>query len=301
MRLAVQNCAAMNWDDLRYVVTLSSSGSLAKAARVLGVDHTTVGRRVDAAERALGVRLFTRTPAGYVPTADAERLLAPMRQVEEAVLAVERGATAHSDALEGVVRVTSPETFGVSWLSPRLAKFGLRHPGLEVQLVPAGEVLDLGRRQAEVAVRFFRSKQAGLAVRRAGEVSYGLYASHEYLARRPLRQATELHQHRLLTGPPGDLEMTWLEKLNPSAQPAFTSTLSLALLEAAKSSAGVAVLPRYLGDAQPSLQHLPMPDAPSETLWLTVHRDLRQTPRIRALLDFLVKELGDDAARLRGA
>lgn len=290
----------MNWDDLRYVVALSQAGSLAKAARALGVDHTTVGRRVEAAERSLGVRLFTRTPSGYLPTADAERLLGPMKQVEEAVLAVERGATAQRDTLEGVVRVTSPETFGVSWLAPVLARFGLEHPGLEVHLVPAGEVLDLGRRQAELAVRFFRSKQASLAVRRAGEVAYGLYASREYLARRPLRSPAELHQHRLLSGVAGDVEAAWLKRLNPAARPAFTSTLSLALLEAAKAAGGVAVLPRYLGEGQPSLQHVPMPEAPTETLWLTVHRDLRQTPRIRALLDHLVKAVADDAPRLNG-
>ena len=102
----------MNWDDLRFVLALARSGSLARAAKALAVDHTTVGRRVDAAEAALGLRLFTRTTTGYVPTADAERLLAPMKQVEEAVLAVERGALANDDALAGTVRVTSPESLG---------------------------------------------------------------------------------------------------------------------------------------------------------------------------------------------
>jgi hypothetical protein len=97
----------MNWDDLRFVLALSEAGSLARAAKALAVDHTTVGRRVEAAEASLGVRLFTRTTTGYVATADAERLLGPMKQVEDAVLAVERGATASRDTLEGVVRVTS--------------------------------------------------------------------------------------------------------------------------------------------------------------------------------------------------
>lgn len=299
----VQKCTAMNWDDLRFVLALSNAGSLARAAKVLDVDHTTVGRRVEAAEASLGVRLFTRTTTGYLPTIDADRLLAPMKQVEEAVLAVERGAVAHRDALEGVVRVTSPETFGVSYLAPRLAAFGLRHPGLSVELVPAGEVLDLGRRQAELAVRFFRSKQASLVVRRAGDVGYGLYASREYLARHPVKGPADLVQHRVLSAMPGPgiLEAVWLKKLNPRVQPAFMSTVSLALLGAARASAGVAVLPRYLGDAEPTLRHIPMPNVPSEAIWLTVHRDLRRTPRVRALLDFLVGALEEDAAVLRGA
>ena len=96
----------MNWDDLRFVLTLSKTGTLTRAAQVLEVEHTTVGRRVEAAEAALGVRLFTRTSSGYVPTAEAERLLAPMRQVEEAALAVERAAAGPdaSGALPNVPR-----------------------------------------------------------------------------------------------------------------------------------------------------------------------------------------------------
>src|SRR5262245_18602365 len=105
---------AMNWDDLRFVAAVAKLGSLAKAAHALGVDHTTVGRRVVATERALGLNLFTRTQAGYVLTHEGERLVAPLRHVEEAVLSLERSVQHRS--LEGTVRVTSPETFGVAYL-----------------------------------------------------------------------------------------------------------------------------------------------------------------------------------------
>lgn len=286
----------MNWDDLRYVLALSAVGSLAKAAKVLDVDHTTVGRRIEAAEAALGVRLFTRTTTGYVPTADADRLIGPMRQVEEAVLAVERGAVARRDTLEGAVRITSPETFGVAYLAPRLAVFGQQHPGLQIELVAAGEVLDLGRRQAELAVRFFPSKGDALAVRKVGEVTYGLYATRAYLGRKRLRTPAELTGHRVLSAP--GIETDWLARLNAKVTPAFTSTLSLALLSAAKASAGVAVLPRYLGDAEPDLTYVRMPGEPGEPVFLTVHRDLRSSPRIRALLDFLAAALEADRAVL---
>lgn len=289
----------MNWDDLRYVLALVQSGSLAGAARVLGVDHTTVGRRVDAAEAALGVRLFTRTTIGVVPTADAERLIASMEKVEAAVLSVERTARSKGDRLEGVVRVTSPETLGASYLAPRLATFGNEHPGLTIELVPAGEVLDLGRGEAEIAVRLFKSKQESLVVRHAATLAYGLYASESYLARRPLKVREGLADHVLL-GSPGerDLETVWLRRLDPEARPRFTSAFSLALLAAARAGAGVAVLPRYLGDAEPGLRHLPMPDPPSEAVWLTVHEDLKDTPRVRVLLDFLAQTFRRDAAIL---
>jgi DNA-binding transcriptional LysR family regulator len=292
----------MNWDDVRYVLALSSAGTLVGAAKLLDSHHTTVARRIDAAEDSLGVRLFTRGATGYVATAEADRLLAPMRQVEAAALAVERLASAGRDDLVGQLRVTSPETFGVAYLAPRLAAFGQRHPGLAIEIVPAGEVLDLGRRQAEIAIRTFRSKQANLVLRRLATVGYGVYAAHAYLARRPLKGPADLAHHVVLA-PRGarDIETAWLARLCPSARPGFTSDLSLALLAAARASAGVAILPRYLGDAEPSLRHVAMPDPPAETLWLTVHRDLKATPRVRALLDHLVATATADARLLRGS
>jgi DNA-binding transcriptional LysR family regulator len=292
----------MNWDDLRHVLAVSRAGSLARAAKALHVDHTTVGRRVEAAEAALGVRLFTRTTTGFVLTADGERLVEPMRRVEEAALAVERAAEAQDERLAGAVRVTSPETFGVSYLGPRLATFGLAHPGLKIELMPAGEVLDLGRREAELAVRMFRSKHESLVVRRVGEVRYGLYGSHVYLGQRPLRGREALERHTLLgVADAKAIEAVWLRRLNPRARPAFVSDSSLALLAAARASAGVAVLPRYLGDGDATLRRVTMPDEPAEPIWLTVHRDLQATPRVRALLDFLAATLRQDAPLLTGA
>src|SRR5689334_4799791 len=152
----------MNWDDLRFVLALSRAGSLARAAKELRVDHTTVGRRIEAVEADLGVRLFTRTTTGYVLTAEASALLPEIQRVEEAVLALERGAHAQHDSLEGSVRITSGETFGACYLAPRLVSFGRRHPGLTIELVTGGVVLDLARREADIAVRLFRSSHENL-------------------------------------------------------------------------------------------------------------------------------------------
>ncbi|MFO0600160.1 MAG: LysR family transcriptional regulator [Myxococcaceae bacterium] len=291
----------MNWDDLRVVLALSDVGSLAKAAQRLGVDHTTVGRRVDALEGALRLKLFTRSPRGYVATADAERLLEPLRRVEAAVHDVERVAAA-ADVLAGTVKVTAPETFGASYLAPRLAVFGREHPQVRIELALSGTVFDLGRREAEIAVRPFRSKQENLVVRKVATVAYGLYGSSDYLRRRPVLGPQRLHEHCLLSSPDqGDLEARWLQRLDRRAQPTLASTLSLALLSGAKASAGLAVLPRYLGDLEPSLRLVPMPDPPHEDMWLTVHRDLQRTPRVRALLDFLGASMATDARQFTGA
>lgn len=290
----------MNWGDLRFVAAVARHGSLLRASVELGVRHTTVGRRIDAAESALRTRLFARSTTGLVLTAEGERLLASLTQVEDAVNTLERRASAEHQQLEGVVRVTAPETFGVGWLAPRLAALAREHAGLRIELDPSGQVLDLSRRQAEVAVRFFRSKQQGLVVRRAAEVAHGLYAARSYLARQPLRSPRELSGRPLLSVPAGSVEAKWLATLARGTEPFFTSTLTLGLLDAARAGLGIALLPRYLGDSDPALQHLPMPGEPIETVWLTVHRDLRNTPRVRAVLDFLLAELERDRRQLLG-
>jgi DNA-binding transcriptional LysR family regulator len=293
----------VNWDDLRFVLALSRAGSLARAARELRVDHSTVGRRIEAIEADLGVRLFTRTTTGYVITAEAERLLPGIRNVEEAVLAIERGAHAQHDAVEGVVRVTSGETFGARYLAPRLVAFGRAHPGLTLELIAGGEVLDLARREADIAVRFFRSAHESLVVRRVAELGHALYASEAYLALRPVSTPEELRDHPIFTAAPGlnVVEAAWVERLTGGARPAFVTNMTIALVEAARSGAGLAVLPRYLGDTDPALRRVPMPDEPRESIWITVHRDLQQARRVRAVLDFLNECLEKDRGLLLGA
>ena len=141
---------------------------------------------------------------------------------------------------------------------------------------------------------------ASLVVRRVAEVGHGLYAAKSYLARYPVRSAADLKGRPLLTGPAADVETKWFAKLAKDTPPTFTSVLAVALAEAARTGAGIAVLPRFLGDAIAELEHLPMPDEPHETLWLTVHRDLRSTPRVRAVLDFLIGEFKRERLTLRG-
>lgn len=296
----MHNGGIMNWDDLRHVLAVVRHGSLLGAARELGVDHTTVGRRVGAAERALAAKLFQRGTTGLTPTAEGEHLLESLQRIEDAVSDLERKASAEQRALVGTVKVTAPESFGITWLAPRLATFARQHPGLRIDLDPSGKVLDLHKGQAEIALRFFRSTDQGLVIRRVAEVRYGLYAARAYLARYPLRSPADLATRPLLGAPAGDADAVWLAELSGGAEPIFTTVLAVALLNATRAAAGIAVLPRYLGDADDALVYLPMPGEPHETLWLTVHRDLRTTPRVRAVLDFLIAELERERLSLHG-
>jgi DNA-binding transcriptional LysR family regulator len=292
----------LNWDDLRFVLALSRAGSLARAAKALNVDHTTVGRRVEALEESLGIALFARTSTGYVLSAEAESLLPSFEKVEESVLALERAAHTKDEALEGTVRVTSGETLGAVYLAPRLAKLGREHPGLTLEVFTGGQVLDLARREADIAVRLFRSKHESLVIRKVGDLAHGLYASKAYLAERPWKGPKTLAHHAIVNSmvEPGAVEAKWVEKLTGGKRPVFVSNLTTALLEAAKAGAGVTVLPRYVGDAEPSLTYLPMADEPREPIWITVHRDLKQARRIRVVLDYLRQCISADSALFLG-
>ena len=277
----------MNWDHLRFLLALAEQGTLSAAARVLGVDHSTVGRRVDSAEAALGVRLFTRSVTGYALSPDGERLLPQMHKVAQAMHGLRRAAEQGEVSVRGPIRVTCPETLGMTWLAQRLAEFALQEPGIQVLLDPSGRVADLGVGEAEIAVRNVRSTQQRLVVQPLADVEYGLYASPHYLAQHPIEPGFVGAHFLAPPASPGSIEGAWLSRLAPSAQPVLVSELSICLASAAQVSAGIAILPNYLGRSHPGLEQIPVPDPPRESLWLTVHEDVRKVARVRALMAYL--------------
>jgi DNA-binding transcriptional LysR family regulator len=293
----------VNWDDLRYVLALAEAGSLAKAARTLKVDHTTVGRRIEALESDVGIRLFTRTTNGYTLTREAEELLPDIRDIETNVLAIQRNAQARSQAIQGKLRITASEALGSRFVAPRLAGFARKHPQISVEFVTAVHAVDLARREADLAIRLFRSSHDYLVTKRVGEFGYALYASEEYLARRPAPIGPgELQKHDLvnLTLPASvPNEATWLEELGRGARVALVTNSTAVALGAALGGTGITLLPCFLGDLESKLRRIPMPDEPTRCVWLTVHKDLRRSPPIRAMLDFLTEMFRADEEFLR--
>lgn len=284
--------APLRWDDLRFIAAVARSGSLLAASAALGVDHTTVGRRLSAAERALGVTLFVRSPTGLTLTPEGEQLLTPVAAVEAAILAVERKAGADDGALVGRVKVTAPETLGCAFLAPRLARFAVGHPGLVVDVDASGAVKNLHRREAEVAVRTWKSTDASIVVKKAGRVAFAVYAAKALVARRPMRGAADLaHVPQIVSGD-DDVDTRFLRALAPQAPLALRCELALGVQAALHVGTAVGVLPRYLGDVDDALVRVPLRDEPVDDIYLTVHKDLRQTPRVRAVLDFLAAEFG---------
>src|SRR5262245_44529520 len=165
----------IEWDDLRFVLAVAAEGSLAGAARVLGVNHTTVLRRVNAFEERLGVRLFERLPAGYTLTTEGAELIEAARLMEDTVTSLERRLVGRDRKLAGTIRVTTTDTLAGSILPGILADFRRQHPGIALELATSNMVVSLSKRAADVAIRPAENPPEALVGRRVSSVAFALY------------------------------------------------------------------------------------------------------------------------------
>lgn len=172
---------SMNWDNLRYVLTVADKGSIAAAARELGVNRSTVLRRLESFQRSLGCRIFIRNDSGYVLTPEAEKMMSAAREVESTLFNLQRDIAGHELRLEGELRVTTTDGLMSSIVGPAVANFHRSHPKIVIELSVTNHVLDLTRRDADVAIRPTQTPPANLVGHRLREVEFGLYASPAYL------------------------------------------------------------------------------------------------------------------------
>lgn len=285
----------MDWDDLKIALAVARAGTLSAAARTLGTTQPTVGRRLDALEHKLGAPLFDRLADGLKPTPLGQSLLQGLEQMDEGAQAVRRLVAARDTGLHGEILVTSLDWLGDDMLAPMLARFGARHRGIDIELVNTGKVFNLARREADVSVRFGAFEQENLIERRVGAVRYALYASKAYLMRHGWPEAANgLSGHRLvmLDRAAGEVpHEAWLAALAHDAHISLRANGLHAHLAAVREGEAMAVLPCLLGDGEPDLRRLPLPQQPLvRAVRLGFHADLRDSPRIRALVDFIVEE-----------
>jgi DNA-binding transcriptional LysR family regulator len=292
----------LEWNDLRFLLAVQRARTLSAAARKLGCDQTTVGRRLDALEQALDRRLFRRTPEGYFPTSEGELALARAERIEDEVMAMEREISGRDERPQGQVRLTTWESMGQHFLAQRLASFRQRYPDIELSLNMDNRPLNLSRREADLALRPGKPAQQELQVRKIGEVVAGLYAAPSYLKKRgEPRTVAELSGHDIVDDEDRNYRLSlWLHGIMKPGRVTLRSDSSMVQATAAAGGAGIAVLFCYVGDAHRGLKRiLPDDELPSD-LWIAVHRDLQHAARVRALIDFLV-ELGErEAAVLTG-
>lgn len=286
----------IGWELYRTFLAVVEEGSLSGAARVLGSTQPTVGRHVDALEKALGLPLFTRSQTGLLPTDGALALRSHAEAMQSTSASLERVAKAFGAGVRGAVRISASEVVGVEILPSILADLSHAHPHLAVELVLSNRVQDLVNREVDIAVRMVSPKQDVLLATRVGNVTLGLHAHPEYLARRGTpKTVTELKEHALIGF---DQETPFLRVAKAAfevwdrehfSQRCDSDVAQLALIRVA---AGIGVCQVGLAERPPRLMRV-LPDkfAYALTTWVAMHDDLRSSPRCRVTFDALVRGL----------
>jgi DNA-binding transcriptional LysR family regulator len=290
----------VNWDDLRFFLIVARQRTLSSAARVLKVTQPTVGRRITALEKQLGAELFVRSSAGFVLTTSGARALAFAERMEQDVLGAERQLLGKDEGVAGTVRITASEWLVSSVLSPLVGALLTNYPKLKLELVADARHLNLARREADIALRPRRFEQPGIVQRSLGKLAFGLYAEHSYLNTLGAPEPGDGRGHVLvsMSDETGDVARPWLENVLPHATRSVKTNGRDAMLALVRSGVGLACLARIAGDAAPELRRVELAGAPTPTLWLGMHRDARETPRVRAVVAHLTEQLRLLAPRL---
>ena len=295
----------MEWSDLRYFAAVSRTGSLAGAARDLGVNHSTVFRRINALEASLGVKLFERLPGGYALSAAGEEMMASAARVEEEITALDRRISGRDYRLSGSIRVTTTDTIGLHFVQPHLFAFYESYPGIRVELVISNEFFSLSKREADVAIRPTRTPPEELVGRRVSDLAWAVYGGADYLkVKGKPRTAAALARYAFVSGDDSMAHLPatrWLKQHVPETNVVYRSNSLMTQLAATKAGFGLAVLPCFLADSEPALMRVLPPDARlASALWLLTHRDLRHTARVRAFMDFMANSIRSQKSLLEG-
>lgn len=293
----------LGWDDLRYLLAVRRHGSLGSAARALGLNKSTISRRIAALQSELGAALLQRGPRGYEVTAQGEAAIAAAEQVERVVNELV-GAVGDADrTAKGTVRVTVPAWFAQHVIIPALTAFRETYPGLDIHLVTTDEVLDLGRREVDIALRNVRPTQRSLIVRKAGVLAFAMYASRSYVALHGAPSNREdLKRHQLIAYPDAVAYVDayrWANAL--SDRVALRATDATSMLDAVAAGLGIGVLPCFLAARAPDVVCLETvgPPAP-EVIWLVTHPDTVEVKRVRVVTAWLLDLFARNASTLAG-
>ncbi len=292
-----QNPQGFDWDDLKHLLGVARHGSTLAAGRALGVDQSTVQRRLAELERRIGQPLVKRQQSGYRLTAFGEALLPHAERIEQAVTVFEQQIAIAAAEVAGIVRVTCPEpiVYRITQ-SPLLERFKARHPALQVHFVMADRYVDLAKGEADVALRSGDTDDGALVGRKIGDSIWAIYASRTYIERHGRPERVEDLASHALVGFDDTLAKhrlsTWLREVAPHAELVARSNSVLGLVYSAKAGVGVAPLPIALGDAEPDLVRVIEPIAELTRVWrMLTTAELRHTPRVAAFFDFIVDEI----------
>jgi len=275
-----------NWQDLRLFLAVTRGGSGSAGARQLGIDQSTVSRRLNQFEKKLGARLFNRSTTGYALTAAGQKMYDTALRIELEITELDRTLAGQEQILSGTVRVTTADTLSNHLLLPIAQSFLERYPGINLTIQTSYDVVSLNNMEADVAIRITDEPQESLVGRKLATAAFSTYASAEYI-----KTHRDYPEKMLwMNWDDGSPEPNWpkLAASIPEHQCRLRMDTVPALLEAARQHIGATILPCFMGDAAHELERVPPGHIISQRdIWLLVHRDLRYTARIRAFLDHL--------------
>lgn len=281
----------MDWNDVKVFLAVARAGSLGGAARALGQSQPTMGRRLKAFEDSLGQPLFQRGSTGFVLTDRGEQVRDHAERMEEEALGFERLLAGQGDEVEGLIRVSASDWFGLHVLAPVFARFRAAHPQVCIELITDSRLFNLSRREADLVFRIRPFEGADVVQRRLLTLDYALYGAPGL----PAPTWGDGKGLSLVTMDTAFAEMPdvqWLQRVLPQAQVAMRSNNREVQAALAAAGCGWTVLPRLLGDHHPGLQRADGDDAPPRReVYVGYHRDLRRLGRLQRLLAHVVAEL----------
>ena len=281
----------MDWSDLRIFLAIAREGTLGAAARKLGQSQPTMGRRLRALEQSVGQTLFQRTGEGFVLTDEGAAVLPHAERIEEEALAFERQVAGQDQQLDGMLRISSSDWFGVHLLTPVLAEFARLQPRVVVELLTDARLYSLPRREADMVFRIKPFDEPEVISRRLLHIEYGVYLKTGMAPPRTGDGAgTPLITMDTAFG--GMPDAVWLTRVLPNAHVVSRSNNRDIQARMCAFGAGVAVLPRPLGETLVGVDRIDLGEPPpGRDTWVGYHRDLKRLARLRALLDLMITRL----------
>lgn len=274
-----------DWQDLYYFTVLARTQSLSAAARELQVEHATVGRRVDALEKSLGVKLVDRLPRSRPLTAQGIALAERAAGMGDLATQVMRLSRVASIEMAGTVRVSCPPSIANHCIAPHVARLRAEHPQLNLVLMPSTQLAALDKGEADIALRTVRPDEEALVRRKVGVVRFGLYGPPDFL-QKPAERWTFIAYDSSRDHLP---QQVWMHQLRGHREIAFAASDLITQQMTARAQVGAVVLPTLVGDHDPLLTRLPTAtEGPLRDIWLTVYPDMRRSPLVKVVMEFLV-------------
>ena len=271
----------MHWDDLRFVLALNRTGTLVGAGRLLNVNTSTVGRRIAALEKALGTRLYHRRAGGYHPTAAARRVVACAEEMELQANALERQLEGSDARLEGHVRITALDNFLDRLVVPALPAFLETHPGLELTLESDLRLFELARGEADIAVRSSKPDHPEMVIRQLGPLATAFYQA------RGARWTDDLPLIGLPDTPANAHFNEFMLQQVPKGRIVARANTESRMTDMVRLGIGIGYIDCFVGELEAGMERLPGFGLTEATLYAVMHVEMRRSPRVRAVVDFL--------------